>query len=170
MNKRVATDAWRDLRRSSAHRVNRAGGDRAMALVAQRVDVRHVQQPGVLRAMRSVAPQAALRLDRSVLVHEWPAGLGVALGADRILIGSRLQVVVPEGAVNVVAVAAFDQPFVHLVVKRHIERRLGVSVALKTEHWLWRLQQRLLLAAVDVVAAEAAHAGFGMRGSNEVGM
>ena len=30
----VAAGAWCQLRRSRAHRVNRAGGDRAMALVA----------------------------------------------------------------------------------------------------------------------------------------
>jgi hypothetical protein len=141
-----------------------------VALVAQRVDVRHIQQPRVLRTVRSVATQASFRLDRGVLEDERPARLGVALGADRILIGRRLQVVVPEGAVNVVAVAALDQAFVHLVVERHIERRLHVGVALEAKRGLRSLQQRLFLAAVDAVAAGAADAGLGMRRTIEVGM
>jgi hypothetical protein len=144
MNVGVAAGAWRQLRRSCAHPVNRAGRDRAMALVAQCVDLRHVQQPRVLRTMRRVAPQAPLRLDRGVLEDEWPARLRVALGADRILIGRGLQVVVPEGAVRIVAVAALHQAFIHLVVEGHIERRLHVGVALKAERGLRSLEQLLL--------------------------
>ena len=39
----VAADAGRYLRRSCAHRVNRTSGNWAMALVAQGIDLRHVQ-------------------------------------------------------------------------------------------------------------------------------
>ena len=87
MNLGVAADAGCQFRRSRAHRVNRAGGNRAMALVAQCVDLRHVQQSRVLRTMRSVASQASFRLHRCVLKHEWPTRLRVALGADRVLVG-----------------------------------------------------------------------------------
>jgi len=59
--------------------VHCACGNRAMTLVAQHADAGHIQQPGVLRAVRSVAGQASLRLDRCVLVNERTAHIGVAL-------------------------------------------------------------------------------------------
>src|ERR1035438_2684583 len=71
---------------------------------------------------------------------------------------------------HVVAVGALDQAFIHLVVYRHVELRLLVGVALVAERGLRRLEQRLLLATVDVVAADATDAGFGMRRAFEVGM
>ncbi len=55
---------------------------------------------GILRAVRRVAADAAFRLHRSVLEDERPARLGVALGADRVLIGGGLQVVAIERAVR----------------------------------------------------------------------
>jgi len=167
----VAADAWCQLRRSCAHRVNRAGRDRAMALVAQRVDIRHVQQPRVLRAMRGVAPQAPLRLHRGMLVDERPTRLRVALGADRILIGRGLQVVVSEGAVRIVAVRTFHEAFIHSVVEGHIERRLDVCVALEAKGRLFGLEQDSIgNSLMDSVAANAAYVGLGVGRPEEVGV
>jgi hypothetical protein len=132
MDHGVAIGARRQFRRSGGHPVNPTGGDRAMALIAQRVDTRHVQQPGVLRAVWSVATQAPLCLDSGMLIDERPARLRVALSADRILVGRRPQVAVHESAVGVVAVTALDQTFVHPVMERHIEGRLDVRVTLET--------------------------------------
>jgi len=75
-----------------------------------------------------VARQASFRLDRGMLKHEGPAVLHVALGADRVQIGGGPDVVVAESAVDVVAVAALQQAFVHLVMEGHVERRLHVGV------------------------------------------
>jgi len=151
--------------------MNRAGSDRAVALLAQRDDIRHVQQPCVLRTVRSVAPKASLCLDRGVLKYERSARLGVALGADPILISRVSQVVVPESAVNIMTVAALNQPFVHPVVERHTERRLHISVALIAELGLRSFQQLLRgFAGVNAVAARAADAGLGMRRTQKVGM
>ena len=58
-----------------------------MALVAQGIHVGHVQEPRILRAMRSVATQTTLSLDRGMLIYERSTSLCMALGADRILIG-----------------------------------------------------------------------------------
>ena len=91
--------------------------------------------------MRSVAPQASLRLDRGMLVNERPTRLRVALGADRILIGHGFQVVVSEGAVRIVAVRTLHETFVHPVVKGHIEGRLDVCVALEAKGRLFGLEQ-----------------------------
>ena len=59
-----------------------------MALVAQQGDRRHVQQPRILRSVWRVAGGAALSPDRSMLEGKWPAHIGVALGADRVLVFS----------------------------------------------------------------------------------
>jgi len=135
-----------------------------MALVAQGIDLRHIQQARVLRTMGRVATQAALRLDRGMLEDKGSARLRVALGADHVLVGGIAQAVVPKGAVDVMAIAAPDKTFVHLVVERHIEGGLHVGVALKAEHGLCSLQQLLLVrACMNAVAACATHARFGMR-------
>jgi hypothetical protein len=57
----------------------------------------------------------------------------MALGADRILICRGLQVIVAEGSMRVVTIAALHQTFIHLVVKRHIEKGLDIGVALEAE-------------------------------------
>jgi len=142
-----------------------------MALVAQRVDVGHIQQPGVLRAMRRVAREATLSLDDRMLIHERPTCFHVALRTDRILIGGGFEVVVPKGAVGVMAIAALDHAFVHLVVKGHVERWLYVGVTLEAQvRLLCQEQGRVRRSFVDAVAAKTTHTRLGMRGAEEVGM
>ena len=162
MNIGVAVRTSYGFRRPRAHSVNRVGSYAAVALVAERVDGRHVQQAGVLGTVRSVASQTPLGLDRSVFIDERPARLGVALGADRVLVGRGLHVVGSEGAVHVVAIAARDQAFVHLVVERHIERRLSVGVALEAERRLRSLQQLFFLAVMNAVATDTADLRLGV--------
>src|SRR5208282_4089393 len=163
MNIGMAVRTGYGFRRPRAHSVNRVGSYAAVALVAERVDGRHVQKAGVLGTVRSVASQTPLGLDRDVLIDERPARLGVALGADRVLVGRGLHVVGSEGAVHVVAIAARDQAFVHLVVERHIERRLSVGVALEAERRLRSLQQVFFfLVLVNAVAADTADVRLGV--------
>ena len=142
-----------------------------MTLVAQHVDVRHVQQARILRAVRTVARRASFRLDRGMLVNERPTHIRVALGADLVLIGRGPQVIVPEGTVHVVAVAALDQPLIHPVMERHAERRLYVTVALIAERRLRGLEQVLRrLAVVNAVTACATDTGLAVRRTQEIGM
>jgi len=162
MNIGMAVRTSYGFRRPRAHSVNRVGSYAAVALVAERGDGRHVKQAGVLGTVRSVASETPLGLDRDVFIDERPARLGVALGADRVLVGRRLHVVGSEGAVHVVAVAARDQAFVHLVVERHIERRLSVRVALEAERRLRSLQQLFCLALMNAVAADTADLRLGV--------
>lgn len=42
MNERMATGAWGQLRRTGAHAVDRGSRNRAVALVAERIHVRHI--------------------------------------------------------------------------------------------------------------------------------
>ena len=89
--------------------MDRGCRNRAVALVAQDVDVRHIEQPCILRPVRRVAPEATLALDRRVLVDKRPAFIGMALGADLIGIVPRPDVVPLKCAMNVVAIGALDQ-------------------------------------------------------------
>ena len=111
-----------------------------MALVAELIDVGHVQQARVLRSVRRMASHTSFCPDSSVFVHKGAARFGVALGADRILIGGGLDVVVSECAVRVMAIAAFDDALVHLVVEGHVERGFDFGVATEAEVRLRRFQ------------------------------
>jgi len=72
---------------------------------------------------------------------------------------------------RVVAVRAFHQPFLHLVVEWHVELRLGVGVALEAKLGLLNLEQLLAcLAVVNAVATDAAHVVLAVRGAFEVRM
>jgi hypothetical protein len=64
----------------------------------------------------------------------------VALGANRILVGRGLQIVVSEGAVSIMAIRTLHEAFIHPVVKGHIEGRLDVCVALEAKGRLASLQ------------------------------
>jgi len=137
-------------------------------LVAQSGDSRHIQQTRVLGSVGRMASRASLHLDGCMFEHERSARLGVALGANRVLIGGGLQIVVSEGPVNVVTVAALDQAFVHLVMEGHVEVRLDVGVALEAELGLTGLQQVLILGGMNIVTADAAHIGLGVGCASEV--
>ena len=93
MNVGMAVRTSYGFRRPRAHSVNRIVGYATVALVAERGDGWHVQQAGVLGTVRSVASQTSLGLDRDVFIDKRPARLGVALGADRVLVGRGLHVV-----------------------------------------------------------------------------
>jgi hypothetical protein len=142
-----------------------------MALVAQRIHIGHVQEARILRAMWSVARQTALSLDYCMLEYKRPTSLCVALGADRILIGCGLEVVIPEGAMRIMAVGTFDQSLVNLVVKWHIEVRFDICMALKAKGRLADLEHgRLWISLMHGVAADAADVGLGVRGAKEIRM
>ena len=160
MNVGVAARAGHAVRRSRSLPVDVVVTHLAVTLVAQRVDVRHIQQPGILRTVRRVARQAAFTLHRRVLIHKGSTNVRVALGADCILIGGHPQivipeeVVIPESPVHVMAVAALDNAFVHLVVKGHAERGLDVGVTLEAQvRLLCQEQGGVRRGLVDAVAA-----------------
>jgi hypothetical protein len=142
-----------------------------MALVAQRIHIRHIQQSRILRAMRSVAAQTSLGLDHGMLVHKRTTRLCVTLGADGILIYGGLKVVVSEGAMRIVAVGTFHQALVNPVVKGHVELGLNIGMALEAQGGLADFQHRSLWSSLmHRVTADAAHVGLRMRRAKEVRM
>ena len=161
MDPGVAVCAGRQLRRSSTHTVNRACRHRAVALIAQHIDIRHVQQPSVLRTMRSMAPHAPFRLDCGVLKDERSARLRMAFGADQVLIDGGPQVIWFESAMHVMAVAAADRAFGHRVVERHRERALNVAVTAIAEHRFRSLEQASFAGGLmDAMTTDAAYGGL----------
>lgn len=100
-----------------------------MALQAQKVDLTHPQQTWIRRAMRRVASRASLGFDRHMLVDKWPARIGVALDAGSISAGQGFGLPQRGGAVNVVAVTALNQSFIHAMVIGPGKLRPGRGVA-----------------------------------------
>ena len=171
MNHGVAADAWCGGCGACVDPVNRAGRDRAMALIAQGVDRRHVEQPRILRAMWRMATHTPFRLDHCVLVHKGSTGFRVAFRADGILVGSRLHLIVAKRAVCIMAIAALDEAFIHLVMEGCCERRLHVGMALIAEVRLTRLEQNGVRRSVmHRVATDAAYVCLGVRRAEEIGM
>jgi hypothetical protein len=171
VNHGVATRAWRNLCRTGIHAMDGSRRDRAMALVAQLVDIRNIQQPRVLRAVRGVAAKATLCFYRGMFEYKRSARLGMALGTDSVLIRGRPDVVVAKGAMNIMAVTALDQPLIHFVMKRLRERRLHIRVTGITKLGLRDLQQiRFFSRRVNAMAANATNAGFEVRRAFEIRM
>jgi hypothetical protein len=142
-----------------------------MALDTQRIDVRNVQQSGVLRAVRGVARKTALSLNRRMFKGKGTAYLRVALHADHALIGRGSKVIHTEGAVNVVTIAALDQPFIHLVMEWHRKRGLHICVAGVTKQGLGNLQQIGFFAGcVNAMATSATYPCFSMRRAHKIRM
>lgn len=121
--------------------------------------------------MRIVAPQASFRLDRWMLVHPRTTFIRVTLRADHVLIDRGPQVVVLEGAMNVMAVSALDHALIHRVMEGHVELRPDIGVALIAKRRLRLLQQVLLdLGVMDVVTTDATQARLGVWRALEVRM
>ena len=120
MNHRVAVDARRFVARLSPREVmDRVRRYHAVALGAQSVDIRHIEQPGILRPVRRVARDASLTLHRGMFVDPRSTLLHVALRANVVLVDSRSEVVRPESSVGVVAITARHRTLVYLVVEGH---------------------------------------------------
>lgn len=144
---------------------------RRVALQTKTVHVAANEQARIRRSVREMARGAALGLDGRVLVDERAGGLDVALGADRVLSRTNAEQVRLESTVGVVAVGAFDQPFIDPVMEWLRKGRLYVRMALVAKARLTLLEQgRLRFEFVYAVAAGATDKSFAMGGPLEVGV
>jgi len=135
-----------------------------VALVAHLVDIGNKQQPRILGTMRCVAPDAPFRLHGSMFEYKRAAGLRMALGADHVHIGCRPELIVAERPMRVVAIGAFHQPIVHLVMEGLTECGLHVGVATEAELGLVDLEQvrlgpQAVRTIVNAMAARTADTG-----------
>ena len=103
---------------------------RGVALEAEQVHVAELQHVRIGPAVNRVAGLAAVDLYRSVLVDKGSLLFGVALEADRILGGrSHPHLIRKRRTVDVVAVAALNQPLVDTMMKWHLELRFLLQMA-----------------------------------------
>jgi hypothetical protein len=70
----------------------------------------------------------------------------MALGADHVLINSRFELAIAKGPMRVMAVRAFHQAFVDLVMERLTECRLDIAMTTEAELWLRSPEQVRILA------------------------
>jgi len=142
-----------------------------VALQTERIHIRHGKQAWIWRAMWRMAHHAAFGLDYRMFKHKGPGGFGMALYANRVLIRCGLELCSLERAVCIVAVTAFDQPFVHLVMEWLCKRWFQVCMAGIAKLWLRRFKQaRFILKLVNTVATGATQVCFAMRGAFEIWM
>src|SRR6185312_4987055 len=116
-----------------------------------------------------MAEGTPLRLNGRMFIDERPKSIYMALSADGVLGRTKTDHLWLKGAVRVMAVGAFNQPFRNPVVKGLHKCRIDVGVALITESGLLRLEQgSLRLWLVNAVAVGATYKTFTMRTSCEV--
>lgn len=84
--------------------------------------------------------------------------VGMASEADSVLLRRRPYLLRLDGAVRVVAVDALDQPFIHAMMKRHVELWFLLEMARVAELWRGFHQQVLSCCRmVRRVAGDATH-------------
>ena len=144
---------------------------RRVTLEADGVHTGAIEQPWIWSAVRDMACDAAFGFDDWMLIGKRPAFFRVALGADQVHLRRGPEVLLAKCSVGIVAVGALDKPFLHFVMEGHVELRLCVGVALEAEFRLRDLEQLFLVfAAMNAVAAYAAHVVLAVRGALEVGV
>jgi hypothetical protein len=142
------------VKRRHARRAAKTGC--RVALQAKQVDIAELQHVRIRPAVGQMARLASLDLYRSMLVHKRPLLIRVALEADRVLRRGSPHLFRAHRAVHVVAIAALHQPFIHPMMKRHVELRFLLEMAGVAKLWLGLDQQKLsLLGVVRRVARDA---------------
>ncbi len=121
--------------------------------------------------MRHVARRAAFDLNGFMLIHKWPGFVRVTREANQVLRPCGPQLVGLESAMRIMAIRAFHQSFVHLVMKGPIEILLLVEMAAIAKSWLAYLQEFLTLFwMMGVVAVDTANAVLEVDGTGEIAM
>lgn len=121
--------------------------------------------------MRRVAGSATLDLNRRMLIDEGTRYLGMALGADRILIRSRPELISLGCAMGVMAVGTLQHALFHRMMKGLGEGHFNVGMAVFAKLRLGGFEEgRFGLGGVVAVATDAAKACFGVGGAPKVRM
>ena len=119
--------------------------------------------------MGGVTTGAALCFHGQVLEDKRSLFVGMAFDANRVTSGVIPNLPQRSRAMEIVAVGALHQPFVHAVVKGLGKVRLGGGMAAIAEARLALRQQMLrFLGVMGRVTIEAAHVIAGVRGPTEV--
>ncbi len=140
-----------------------------MALQAKQVHVAQLEHVRIRSSVSQVAGLASIHFDRLMFEYERPLLVGVALEANSVLCGIRTHLLRLHSAVNVVAIAALDQAFIHAMMEGHVELGLLLEMASVAELGLRFPQQEFIrLRMVSGVAGDAAHVVLGVFGVDGV--
>ena len=91
------------------------------------------QQTRIRRPVRCMTRNAAVRLNRSMLVNKWSLLIRVTLDAGSVSAGRQSRLLELETAVRIVAIAALHRAFEDLVMKRFVEVGLNFVVTAYAE-------------------------------------
>ncbi len=142
---------------------------RCVALQAKQVHVAQLEHVRIRSSVSQVTGLASIHFDRLVFEYEWPLLVGVTLEANSVLCGIRAHLLRFHSAVNIVAIAALDQAFVHPMMEGHVELGLLLEMASVAELRLRFLQQEFVrLRMVRGVAGGAADVVLGVLGVDGV--
>ena len=94
------------------------------------------QQTRIRRTVWRVTRDAAIGLDRSMLVNKRSLLVCMTLDAGCVGAGSESRLLELEAAVRIVAIAALHHSFEHLVMKRQVELVPGFAVTTQAKLWL----------------------------------
>ena len=140
-----------------------------MALQAEQVDVAQFQHMGIGSTVRQMARLASIDLHRLVFENKRTLLVRMALEADRILRGGSPHLVWFHRAMDIVAIAALDQPFVYPMMERHVELCFLLEVAPIAKLGLRLNEQKIrFFTVVRRMAGNATDAIFGMLRVNGV--
>ena len=95
-----------------------------------------------------MARLASIHLHRRVLEHKRPLLVRVTFKANRILRGGSPHLFGFHRAVDVMAIAALDQPFIHAMMERHVELSFLLQMAPIAKLGLGLYEQKLRCCGV----------------------
>jgi hypothetical protein len=133
MNGRMTRRAGLVFLREVVRRPDRSLGREGMALQAQQTGLAHPQQARVRCSVSRMTAGTTFRFHRQVLKNERALLVGVALDADGIAAGHVSHIPQRARAMKIVAIRALHKAFIHPVVVRLGEVRLGRRVTAVTE-------------------------------------
>jgi hypothetical protein len=118
-----------------------------------------------------MATGAAFSLYRHVLIDEGSALIGVALVADKIPIRQLAYLPQPRRPVDVVAITALDQSFIHAMMKGPGKIRFRGGMAAVAKFGLVLHQQVLgFFGVVRGMAIQTTHLAAGVRGLRKMSL
>jgi len=129
---------------------------RTMTSQTELRDAARNQQPRIRRTVRCVTSDAAISLDRGVLVNERPLLVSVALDAGGVRAGGESRLFELKAAVWIVAIAAPHRAFQHLVMERQVELVFGFAVTTKAELW-FAVSQQLDIGETGLLRIRSRH-------------
>jgi len=140
-----------------------AEGRSRVALQTEQVDVAQLQHVRIRSTVRQMARLASIDLYGRMLVYKRSLLVRVTRKANCVLRGGSPHLLWTDRAMDVVAVAALDQPFVHSMMEGHVELGFLLEMAGVAKLGLGLYEQELrFVSVVRRMAGDATDVTLGM--------